>query len=147
MTTLLDALLPRSRQRVLAVTFMHPDRWWYVRDLARRLAVAPSNAHRQLRALASAVLGAPDGKAALAVLQGAAKIDLLLSDVVLPGGMSGPELAAIARGQSGVKVLFMSGYTRDTMAYQSQLGDDALLLQKPFRKSELAEMVRAVLTA
>ena len=54
MSSPLDSLLPGTRQRVLAATLMHPDRWWFVRDMARHLGVAPSNAHRELKALSLA---------------------------------------------------------------------------------------------
>ena len=68
------------------------------------------------------VLAASDGRAALALLDAAeaSRVDLLFTDVVLPGGMSGPELAvaAVAR-RPGLSVLFTSGYTRNAMAQGS----------------------------
>ena len=51
---LLDALLPQTRQRVLAATMMRPERWWYVRDLARHLGLAASTVQRELQVLTGA---------------------------------------------------------------------------------------------
>jgi DNA-binding transcriptional ArsR family regulator len=50
----IDALLPRTRQAVLAATLMHPDRWWYLSDLARHIGVRPSSIQRELGALVAA---------------------------------------------------------------------------------------------
>lgn len=47
----IDALLPRTRQAILAATLMHPDRWWYLSDLAKHLGVRPSSLQRELAAL------------------------------------------------------------------------------------------------
>ena len=94
------------------------------------------------------VLTAKDGASALAALDGAAGVDLLLTDVVMPGGMSGPALAteAVAR-RPDIKVLYMSGYTQDKLDHQFEQDDDVPLLRKPFRRLELARMVRGVLDA
>ncbi len=107
----------------------------------------------EVRALAEAVLGslgyraltAKDGRGGLRILAKEPKIDLLLSDVVLPGGMSGPDLANEAsRRIANLKVLFMSGHA--SMAHHhSPLPEGADLLNKPFRRLELARMVRAAL--
>lgn len=92
------------------------------------------------------VFSVSDGRKALEVIEDGHHIDLLLTDVVLPGGLSGPKLAEKARGlQPDMKVLFMSGYTEDT-PIQEGLQDDGLqILRKPFRKAELAQKVRAAL--
>jgi DNA-binding transcriptional ArsR family regulator len=50
----LDALLPRTRQALLAATLLHPERWWYLSDLARHLAVTPSSLQRELQSLTEA---------------------------------------------------------------------------------------------
>jgi len=92
------------------------------------------------------VLEAGDGATADAVLARAPEIDLLLSDVVLPGGRSGPEIVAQAQRQRpALKSLFMSGYAPEGMSHQGQLPEGAALLQKPFTKHDLAQKVRAVL--
>ncbi len=74
------------------------------------------------------------------------RVNLLLTDVVLPGGMSGPELAAeVERHIPGIKVLYMSGYTENAIVHHGRLDADAELLQKPFRRADLARAVRKVL--
>ncbi len=50
----LDALFPRTRQAILAATLLHPERWWYLSDLARHLGVRPSSLQRELAALVKA---------------------------------------------------------------------------------------------
>jgi PAS domain S-box-containing protein len=97
----------------------------------------------QLKSLGYNVLQAHDGRSALEVLHEEKDIDLLLSDVVLPGGMRGPEVAVKAReDMPELKVLFMSGYTQNALESHSELGETALLLNKPFRKKDLSEKIR-----
>ena len=92
------------------------------------------------------VLSAADARAGLAALRAAPRIDLLLSDVVLPGGTSGPAMAAEAeRLRPGLKVLFISGYADTVVQQKTPLPEDADLLDKPFRRHELARRVRAAL--
>ncbi len=97
----------------------------------------------QLKSLGYKVLEAHDGNSALEVLDQENGIDLLLSDVVLPGGLRGPEVAVKAREtKPNLNVLFMSGYTQNALESHSELGEAALLLNKPFRKKDLAEKIR-----
>jgi prevent-host-death family protein len=99
-----------------------------------------------LEGLGYEVLEAQDGKEALVVLARDSRVDLLLSDVVLPGGMSGPQLAEEARRRDpGLKILFMSGYPEKAVRRNGSLGKSVEVLSKPFRKHDLAERVRAVL--
>ncbi len=99
-----------------------------------------------LESLGYRVCEAANGQAALDMLAGEVDVDLLLTDVVLPGGMAGPDLAAQAqRRHAGLKVLYMSGYPENALGSVGRLADDALLLQKPFRTAELARRVRVVL--
>jgi two-component system cell cycle sensor histidine kinase/response regulator CckA len=73
------------------------------------------------------------------------KIDLLLTDVIMPG-MSGAELSKrIARRIPGIKVLFMSGYIDDSVVRQGISENEAAFLQKPFTPMSLAKKVREVL--
>ena len=86
---------------------------------------------------------AADGKIALDVLQQSPPVDLLLSDIVLPGGMNGRELAGKVREfNPAIKILYMSGYADSAFAEPAQLKGDTFLLTKPFGKASLAEAVR-----
>ncbi|MCZ6861518.1 MAG: PAS domain S-box protein [Alphaproteobacteria bacterium] len=92
------------------------------------------------------IMEAATGAAALEVLGTTTGVNLLLTDVVLPGGMNGRELATeIERRIPGIKVLYMSGYTENAIAHHGRLDADAKLLQKPFRRADLAQAVRRVL--
>ena len=94
------------------------------------------------------VLEACDGPEAIA-LAGAHRgtIDLVLSDVVLPG-MSGREVVdRIPAACPGVKALFMSGYTENAIVHDGTLDADTAFIQKPFRADTLARWVRRVLDA
>ncbi|MBN1239188.1 MAG: PAS domain S-box protein [Gammaproteobacteria bacterium] len=98
-----------------------------------------------LRALGYNVLEAEAAQDALGVLDSHGGVDLLFTDIVMPGGMSGTELAREARQRRpDLKVLFTSGYT-DAAALEQGLEDGSELLTKPYRKHELAQKVRAVL--
>lgn len=73
------------------------------------------------------------------------RIDLLLTDVILPG-MNGPELAAcLSLLRPGLKVLFMSGYPDGTIRLQKRLGDESNFIQKPFTPNSLARKVKGLL--
>jgi len=101
-----------------------------------------------LRGLGYQVVAAADAKMALQLLDANPQVKLLLTDVVLADGPSGPELAGEARQRRpDLKVLFVSGYVRDVAAINEQLQEDAHFLAKPFRKAELAEKVRLALDA
>jgi len=72
--------------------------------------------------------------------------DLLFTDVVIPGGMSGRELAEeVAKRRPGVRVLYTSGYTDNAIVHHGKLDDGVLLLTKPYRRNQLAEMIRKAL--
>ena len=106
----------------------------------RRLVVA------LLDELGYRVRTAGDGEEALAALESAPPVDLLLSDVMLPDGLSGRELAReVAERQPPVKVLLMSGYAQKVLEREGPLAPGEVLLYKPFRKIELARRIRAVL--
>ncbi|MEH6402620.1 MAG: PAS domain S-box protein [Sneathiella sp.] len=97
----------------------------------------------QLKSLGYNVVQAHDGQSALEVIRTVENIDLLLSDVVLPGGLRGPEVAQKARQEKpNLSVLFMSGYTQNALDSHPEIGETALLLNKPFRKKELAAKIR-----
>ena len=89
---------------------------------------------------------ANDAAEALLVLGKIERLDLLLTDVILPGGMTGPELAEeVRKARSGVRVLFASGYIRDALEAKGRLAGHSDLLQKPFRYDDLALRVRKAL--
>ncbi len=105
-----------------------------VRDYARAV----------LAGLGYHVSVAADGPEALALLDAGLQPDLLLSDVLLPNGMNGLELAEqVNRRRPGLPVLFMSGYIENVDVNHSKLDPGTNLLLKPFRRASLAAMVRA----
>jgi signal transduction histidine kinase len=94
------------------------------------------------------VLQAGDADQALSILRSSAAIDLLFTDVVMPGSIKAAELARYARKIfPRIAVLFTSGYTETAAAQNRELEADAPLLSKPYRREELARKVRAVLAA
>src|SRR5437763_6995042 len=101
-----------------------------------------------LRELNYRTLSAADAPAALRIIdQKNARIDLLLSDVVLPG-MNGRELMAEARKQRpDLKVLFMTGYSRNAIVHQGRLDPGIEMIQKPMSQRELAGRIRDLLDA
>jgi CheY-like chemotaxis protein len=99
-----------------------------------------------LRELGYAVIEAPNGPAALALLDQFPQARLLFTDVVLPEGMNGRQLADEAmRRRPGLKVLYTTGYTRDVVLNAGQLGPDLDVLPKPFTYLELAAKLRSML--
>jgi len=100
-----------------------------------------------LRSLGYRVLEAPDGDEGLRVFgANAADVDLLLTDVVLPGKVRGRELAErITAIRPEVRVLFMSGYTENSIVHHGRLDDGVHLLGKPFKREQLARKVAEVL--
>ena len=104
-------------------------------------------AARTLREQGYAVIEAPQGDAALALAASYAggTIDLLLTDVVMPG-MSGKLLAeALQRQFPTIRVLYISGYTDNAIVHQGRLDPGVAFLPKPFAPATLARKVREVL--
>ncbi len=92
------------------------------------------------------VLAAPSGSAALQILDGGGDIDLLFTDVVMPGGVNGRQLADEAvRRRPGLRVLFTTGYTRNAIVHHGRLDPGVHMIGKPFSFSELSAKVRALL--
>jgi PAS domain S-box-containing protein len=101
---------------------------------------------RQLRDLGYAVIEAASGAQALKILDDGAAVDLLFTDVVMPGGMTGRQLAEAARRRRpNLKTLFTSGYTEDSILRLGKLDPGVRLLSKPYRKHELATRIREAL--
>jgi CheY-like chemotaxis protein len=100
----------------------------------------------QLAGLGYKTIAASDGRAAMAIVERGEPFDLLFTDVVMPGGLSGRNLAdAIAKLRPGMKVLYTSGYTDNAVVHHGRLDEGVLLLTKPYRKPQLAKMVRQAL--
>jgi DNA-binding response OmpR family regulator len=99
-----------------------------------------------LRGLEYRVIAAPHAEAALELLRKADRtIDLLLTDIIMPG-CNGRELAKEAeRLRPGMQVLFMTGYSRNAVVHQGRLDEGVDLLQKPVSQAQLATRVRAAL--
>ena len=96
------------------------------------------------------VLEAPDAASALRIFDAEAppRVDLLFTDMVLPGGMSGPDLAlAVRERQPLLPVLYTSGYTRHSAVHQARLVAGARILAKPYPLHNLATAVRQILDA
>ena len=110
-------------------------------DSVREVAVAI------LRDLGYRVLAAADGAEALRVFdENGGMVDLLLVDVVLPGGMKGDEVARrLAEMGPGLRTLFMSGYTEDPVVHHDGRDDGAQLIWKPFQREQLARKVARML--
>jgi signal transduction histidine kinase/CHASE3 domain sensor protein/FixJ family two-component response regulator len=100
----------------------------------------------QLNSLGYRTFAVADGCSALEHLEGGLPLDLLFTDVVMPGGMTGRQLAdEVARRRPGTKVLYTSGYAENAVMHHGRLDQGAKLLAKPYRKSALARMVRLAL--
>ncbi len=98
-----------------------------------------------LQRLGYTVLPAAGPREALEMAEKTGAIDLLVTDVIMPG-MNGRDLAAMLLAvKPGLKCLFMSGYTADIIATQGVLDEKVSFVQKPFTKAELAARVRQVL--
>ncbi|KJC34756.1 hypothetical protein UP06_35370 [Bradyrhizobium sp. LTSP857] len=100
----------------------------------------------QLGSLGYRTLTASDGAAALALVDQGASFDLLFTDIIMPGGMNGRELAeAVRLRRPGVRVLYTSGYTDNTIVHEGHLDPGVALLRKPYRKADLSQKIREML--
>ena len=103
-------------------------------------------AKKVLTRLGYDVLEAGDAATALAMLADSTDVDLLLTDIVLPGGMSGVELAETAQAHyPDLKTLYTSGYARGLVLDDKRPRRDIKLVPKPFQTEQLAQMVRSAL--
>jgi signal transduction histidine kinase/DNA-binding response OmpR family regulator len=92
------------------------------------------------------VLKAKDAQSALTVIESGAQIDLLFTDVVMPGPLKSPELARMARARlPNIAVLYTSGYTENSIVHGGRLDPGLELLSKPYTREALARKVRHVL--
>jgi PAS domain S-box-containing protein len=105
-----------------------------------------SHAISSLESVGYRVIVASDGPEALSLLRGGAEPELLFTDLVMPGGMNGWELAAKAREiRPKLKVLYTSGYPLESLIDRGESDPGAHMLSKPYRVAELARLVREVL--
>jgi len=101
---------------------------------------------RMLRSLGYAVEASRSAREALEALKGLARVDLLVTDVMLGAGCNGPELAREAqRRRSDLPVLFVSGFPQQELEESGFVGSEVSFLAKPFRKADLARAVRNAL--
>ncbi len=109
-------------------------------------AIVRASVKTQLESLGYKVLLTKNAQEALALVDDGAPFDLLFTDVIMPGPMNGRRLAEEAAKRRGeLKVLFTSGYTENAIVHHGRLDQGVLLLPKPYRKSDLARMVRQAL--
>jgi len=102
----------------------------------------------QLESLGYTPVAAANATEALALVERGQAFDLLFTDIVMPGGMNGRELAReIARRRPGTRVLYTSGYTENAITHHGRLDPDVALLTKPYRKVDLAQIIRKALDA
>jgi PAS domain S-box-containing protein len=102
----------------------------------------------QLASLGYRVLTTRNGQEALEVLHQDRPVDLLFTDVVMPGGMNGPQLAEAARRlRPTLKVLYTSGYAENSIGNLGRIGHGVDLLSKPYQRHHLAAKLRKVLEA
>ena len=97
--------------------------------------------------LGYSVVAAVNGNDALQKLKDHPDIDMLFTDIVMPGGMSGWELADKAREiRPGLPVVFSTGYALEMPFQKEHAGGKSIMLNKPYRKAELAQRLREALT-
>ena len=102
----------------------------------------------QIESLGYTTLEAANASDALQIVDNVATIDLLFTDVIMPGNMNGRQLVDEAlKRRPGLKTLYTSGYTENAIVHHGRLDSGVLLLAKPYRKSELARMIRLALAS
>jgi len=100
----------------------------------------------QLEGLGYRTLAASNGAEALALVDQGVPFDVLFTDIVMPGGISGAELGReVAGRRPNVKMLYTSGYSEDGIVHHGRLDPGVVLLGKPYRKLDLARKIRDVL--
>jgi signal transduction histidine kinase/HAMP domain-containing protein len=100
----------------------------------------------QLESLGYAPVAAANASEAIALVERGQTFDLLFTDIVMPGGMNGRELAdEMVRRRPNARVLYTSGFTENAIVHQGRLDPNVALLSKPYRKLDLAQMIRKAL--
>jgi CheY-like chemotaxis protein len=102
----------------------------------------------QIKRFGYHTLAASNAAEGLAIVNGPQRIDLLFTDVIIPGGMNGRQLAMEAlRRRPELKVLYTSGYTENAIVHHGRLDAGVLLLPKPYVSADLARMIRTALAS
>jgi PAS domain S-box-containing protein len=105
-----------------------------------------ANVIAQLHSLGYATVEAGNAADAIDLVRDGAQFDLLFTDVIMPGRMDGAGLARqVSRLRPGVKVLFTSGYAENAIIHHGRLDPGLLLLPKPYRRDDLARMIRTAI--
>ena len=100
----------------------------------------------QIESLGYTTLEAANASEALQIIDATPSVDLLFTDVIMPGIMNGRQLVDEAlKRRPALKTLYTSGYTENAIVHHGRLDSGVLLLAKPYRKSELARMLRLAL--
>ena len=108
--------------------------------MVRKYAIA------QIQSLGYRTMDAVNCDSAIELIRDHPEIDLLFTDIIMPGSLNGRELARAAlRLRPNLGVVYTSGYTEDAIVHHGRLDEGVLLLAKPYRKSQLAEMLRTAL--
>lgn len=143
--------LPRADEAAIAEGAIEPTEKDRPKGTETIFVVEDDEAVRQylvtvLSRLGYTVLQAADGPAALKIIAAAGAIDLLLTDVVLPRGLSGRDVAIAFRERYATAgVIYSSGYTREILNHRGQLDEGVVLMNKPYQIQFLAQRVREVL--
>jgi CheY-like chemotaxis protein len=104
------------------------------------------HAKSALEELGYKVLVAHDSAGALRIVDDGAHIDLLFTDIVVPGGMNGRQLSKeVLKTRPGLAVLFTTGYTPNAIIHHGRLDPDVQLLSKPYTQDDLSRKIRRVL--
>ena len=149
--TTVRVYLPRSRAQESVVPDEPPVQEEEPGSLETLLVVEDDADVRELavnmlQSLGYVAVEAIDAESALAALDRRPEIVLLFTDVVLPGGTNGAELARQARKRRpDLKVLYTSGYTDNAIIHKGVLDEEADMINKPFRKAALARKIRGIL--
>jgi signal transduction histidine kinase/CheY-like chemotaxis protein len=102
----------------------------------------------QISRLGYHTMAAGNAAEALAIIDGPERFDLLFTDVIIPGGLNGRQLATEAlKRRPELKVLYTSGYTENAIVHHGRLDAGVLLLPKPYLSSDLARMIRTALAS
>jgi PAS domain S-box-containing protein len=101
----------------------------------------------QLHSLGYVTLQAADAAEALTIVASGKPFDLLFTDVIMPGKMNGRQLAnEVLKSRPDLRVVYTSGYTENAIIHHGRLDSGVLLLAKPYRKSDLARIIRKALS-